>query len=315
VKSLTITHSLVIPVYGNEENIPYLIPELQKLKQHIGACFEVVFVIDGSPDRSRQLILEQATGFHYQLVSHSRNFGSFAAIRTGIEYAKGKFIAVMAADLQEPPSLIIDFFDVLEADEADLVFGQRSDRHDSFFKKNLSNFYWSLYRKVVEPGLPKGGVDVFAFNEQVKAQLLKIEEPNSSLVAQLFWLGYRRKFVPYIRRERQHGESAWSFGKRIRYMVDSIFSYTDLPIMLILWLGVFSLLITTTVAVVTLVGKLFGFIEVSGYAAIVLLIAFFASAIISIQGVIGCYLWRAFENTKKRPLCIVSSFEEKTESE
>ena len=98
-------------------------------------------------------------------------------------------------------------------------------------------------------------------------------------------------------------------------MVDSIFSYTDLPIMLILWVGVFSLLITTTVAVVTLVGKLFGFIEVSGYAAIVLLIAFFASAIISIQGVIGCYLWRAFENTKKRPLCIVSSFEEKTESE
>ncbi|BDQ38460.1 glycosyl transferase [Pseudodesulfovibrio nedwellii] len=309
--NLLISHSLVIPVYGNEENIPHLVLALQKMARAYGESFEVVFVIDGSPDNSLNRILELADGFNYKTVSHSRNFGSFVAIRTGIEHAEGKYIAVMAADLQEPPHLIEDFFKILEADEADLVFGRRIDRNDPILKKLLSNVYWWFYKKVIEPDLPKGGVDIFACTEEIKKSLLKIEEPNSSLIAQLFWLGYRREFVSYVRQERQHGTSAWGLGKRIRYMIDSVFSYTDLPIMLVLWLGLGSLTVTTTVGIVTIVAKFAGLIAVQGYTAIVLLILFLGSLIITIQGVIGCYLWRTFENTKKRPISLVRSVEVK----
>jgi len=301
-----IIYSLVIPVYGNEENIPYLIPELQRLEEEFGELFEVVFVIDASPDNSKKLILSLANGFAYQMIEHSRNFGSFVAIRTGIEYARGEYIAVMAADLQEPPSLIADFFRKLKLDDADILFGQRESRNDPWLKTLFSDLYWSSYKKFIEPSIPKGGVDIFAINKKAKGELLKIEEPNSSLIAQLFWLGFRRKFVPYKRRKREQGESAWGFSRRIKYMIDSVFSYSDLPIMFILWFGLFSLLTSSIAGIVTITAKILGFIEVPGYAATILVILFLGAAIIFIQGVIGCYLWRAFENTKKRPLSIVT---------
>lgn len=311
-KQPLITKSLIIPVYGNQENIPHLIPVLESISIKQGTCFEVVFVIDGSPDNSLSLLREAATSvkFSMQIISHSRNFGSFIAIRTGMEHAKGKLIAVMAADLQEPPELIDQFFDILDKDTADVIFGQRVCRNDPPLKKFLADSYWAMYRKLVQPDIPKGGVDIFACNQVVKEKILEIREPNSSLIAQLFWVGYRRSFVPYQRQERLQGDSKWSFVRRVRYMLDSFFSYSDFPIMAILWIGLSSFIITFFVGTITLLGKLLGLIEVPGYTAIVLLILFFGSAILTTQGIIGCYLWRTFENTKRRPLSIVSHVEQ-----
>jgi polyisoprenyl-phosphate glycosyltransferase len=302
-----IRKSLVIPVYKNEENLPRLLSALKKLANNLGKGFEVVFVVDGSPDSSHAM-LEAALSeysFAVQLISLSRNFGSFTAIRTGMEHAQGELVAVMAADLQEPPELIEELFDILDKDAADVVFGQRMQRDDSPLRKLQSNFYWAMYRKVVMPDLPSGGVDIFACNNRVKSAVLSIEEPNSSLIAQLFWVGFRRTFVPYERQERLEGESAWSLKKKITYMLDSVFSYSDFPIMFVLWVGLVGLLLTATVGFVTLVGKLMGWIAVPGYTGIILLGLFFGSALLATQGVMGCYLWRTLENTKKRPLSIV----------
>ncbi len=313
----TITKSLIIPVYGNEENIPYLIPAVENIANNQGSGFEAVFVIDGSPDNSLALLQEamKTVSFSMQIISHSRNFGSFIAIRTGMEHAKGDYLAVMAADLQEPPELVEQFFDILEKDAADIVFGQRVGRNDPPLRRFLADTYWNLYRKVVQPDIPKGGVDIFGCNRRAKDKIMEIHEPNSSLVAQLFWVGYRRSFVTYERKEREHGESAWGLRRRIRYMLDSIFSYSDFPIMAVLWIGMFGLFITFLIGGVTLFGKLFGLIDEPGYAGTVLLILFFGSSILTTQGIIGCYLWRAFENTKRRPLSIVSAKEDNTSFE
>ena len=126
-----VTRSLVIPVYGNEDNIADLVEALERMSESIGGM-EVVFVVDGSPDRSGELLLAARKGFSFpsRIAFHSRNFGSFTAIRTGMELAKGRDIAVMAADLQEPPELIAEFFSILDRDEADIVFGERVGRHD-----------------------------------------------------------------------------------------------------------------------------------------------------------------------------------------
>lgn len=303
----SLRRSLVIPVYRNEENVPSLVNALDGLSRTLQSL-EVVCVIDGSPDRSGELLVrasEQAD-FSLRVVFHSRNFGAFTAIRTGLEYATGDNIAVMAADLQEPPELVVDFFAVLESGEADVVFGQRTDRKDSRLSKILSNSFWWLYRRIAVRDVPPGGVDIFACSRDAVDAVLRIEEPNSSLIAQLFWIGFRRKLVPYARREREQGKSAWSFSRRLRYMVDSIVSFSDLPIMFVFWFGlagcVLSLVGGTVIGLMRLVGQ----IQVPGYAALAVLITFSTSASLAVQGILGLYLWRTFENTKRRPLSIVA---------
>lgn len=298
--------SLVIPVYKNEENLPDLLSALKNLSISQGPGFEVVLVVDGSPDGSLERLHAELPSlpFPTQLIAHSRNFGSFLAIRTGMEHARGEYVAVMAADLQEPPELMGTFFETLENDQADVVFGHREKRNDPFLQKLFANCFWKFYGWLF-PDIPKGGVDIFACNRKVKEAVLAIEEPNSSLIAQLFWVGYRRKFIPYQRLERKHGTSAWGFRRRVRYMLDSIFSYSDFPIMFVLWLGLFTLATSFIAGVVTFTAKLYGLIEVPGYTTLLLVGLFFGSALLTTQGIIGCYLWRTMENSKKRPLSLV----------
>jgi glycosyltransferase involved in cell wall biosynthesis len=299
--------SLVIPIYRNEENMPFLLEALGKLNRTLGGL-EVVCVVDGSPDRSGELLVAagEQINFPLRVVFHSRNFGSFTAIRTGLEFATGDNVAVMAADLQEPPELVVKFFSVLERGEAEVVFGQREGRKDSPIRDALSNCFWWLYRKIVLRDIPPGGVDIFGCTRAAVDAVLAIEEPNSSLIAQLFWIGFRREFVRYSRQERQHGRSAWSFSRRLRYMVDSIVSFTDLPIMFVLWFGlagcILSLVAGTAIALLRLIGQ----IQIPGYAALAVLITFSTSGTLAVQGILGLYLWRTFENTKRRPLRLVA---------
>lgn len=302
-----IEQSIIIPVYRNEENIPDLLSALNRLTQSLGGNTEVVFVVDGSPDRSGDLLRQQlgACLFPARLLSHSRNFGSFAAIRTGLVYAQGERFAAMAADLQEPPELIITFFDSLKHDEADIVFGHRAERNDDKASMFFSNLFWYFYRRFVIPEVPPGGVDVFACNRRVRDALLAIEESNSSLVAQLFWVGFRRQFATYTRCAREKGHSAWSFRRRFRYMMDSVFSYSDLPVMLLLWTGIGGIIFSVLLSLFILIARMLGLIDVAGYTPIMLTILTVASILLFSQGLMGCYLWRTLENTKHRPLSLV----------
>ena len=302
------SQSLIIPIYKNEENIDELVAAIESLNETLERDLEVIFVVDGSPDRSGELLVAKRSvaSFRSKVVFHSRNFGSFTAIRTGMEVASGSRVAVMAADLQEPPHLIIEFFRILRANEADIVFGQRVGRNDTLLRDFLSNVFWAAYRKLVVKDVPKGGVDIFACNQDATRSILEFQEPNSSLIAQLFWIGYRRSFVQYRRLPRGKGKSGWGFTRRMRYMMDSVFSFTDLPILMVLWLGVIGCVLSLCVGVTIALARLLGQIEQPGYAGVAVLITFSVSAILAAQGIIGSYLWRTFENTKRRPLRIVS---------
>ncbi len=299
--------SLVIPVYRNEENIADLVAALNALARSLGEL-EVVFVVDGSPDRSGELLLasQSCMNFSSKVAFHSRNFGSFTAVRTGMELASGCLIAVMAADLQEPPELITTFFRVLRSGEADIVLGERTNRQDNWLRDRLSNLFWRTYRRLVIKDIPRGGVDVFACTRQVADSVLGISEPNSSLIAQLFWVGYRRTLVPYDRRPREKGTSAWNFSRRLRYMMDSIFSFSDLPILAVMYFGIIGCILSLALGIIIAILRLVGHIEEPGYAALSVLITFSTCAILAGQGILGAYLWRTFENTKQRPLRIIS---------
>jgi glycosyltransferase involved in cell wall biosynthesis len=302
VKNLT----LVIPLYRNSESVPDLVSTLSGLSEKLGGELAVIAVDDGCPDRSGEFLLAAKCPFPLQVVFHSRNFGSFSAIRTGMEFATSPYLAVMAADLQEPPELVVEFVKLFENDEADVAFGKRVSRADPLISRALSTLFWSAYQRLILRDMPEGGVDIFGCNRKVVDAVLSIREPNSSLVAQLFWVGFRRKFVAYERRPRRHGKSAWSFSRRFRYLMDSIFSYSDLPILMVLWLGIFGCAVSFVFAIITVVARLLGYIQEPGYTSVVLLVIFFGSLTLAVQGIIGSYLWRAFENTKHRPLRIVS---------
>ncbi|TPJ42300.1 glycosyltransferase family 2 protein [Mesorhizobium sp. B2-5-13] len=308
------TRSIVFPIYRNQANVPSLMQAVANFHARYGGDIEFVFVIDGSPDESGPLLLNalKTSAFDYKIIFHSRNFGSFTAIRTGLEHASGDHVAAMAADLQEPPELIVEFFSILDKDGADVVFGRRTGRNDPPITRFLSKAFWAAYRRLVLPSMPSGGVDIFACNRQVLEAILSIEEPNSSLVVQLFWVGFRREFVPYRRREREHGTSAWSMARRFRYMMDSIFSFSDFPIILTLWVGFAGCLLSLMFAAVTVAARLLGNIDAAGYTTLVLLIVGFGSASLMVQGILGCYLWRAVENTKSRPLRVISRVVEGT---
>jgi polyisoprenyl-phosphate glycosyltransferase len=303
--------SLVIPVYGNAANLSDLLAALEGLHRELEGGLEAVFVIDGSPDDSYRQLAERLprAGFPAQLLALSRNFGSFAAIRAGLEAARGERFAVMAADLQEPPELIVEFDRILRAGEHDVVVGRRTSRHDPPAARLASRAFWVLYRRFVQPEVPPGGVDVFAGQRRVRDQILRLREANSSIVALLFWTGFRRAEVPYERRRRGAGRSAWTLAKRFRYLADSVFGFTDLPIRLLLWVGALGLGTSVLFALAVIAARLSGAIVVPGYAATVVAITFFGGLNCFGLGIIGGYVWRAFENTKERPGYIVASRE------
>ena len=304
--------SVVIPVYRNAENIPSLLEALQQLDQDLDGDLEVVFVVDGSPDDSAlRLSTELPTlRMRAQLLTLSRNFGSFEAIRAGLEAGRGDYFAVMAADLQEPPSLMASFHQRLRSGECDITIGQRATRDDPALRRLMSTTFWAFYRRFVVPDVPPGGLDVFGCTRAVRDQILRLRERNSSLVGLLLWVGFRREYVRYERRAREIGESAWSLRKRLAYLMDSVFSFSALPIQILLRLGTLGLGVSAVFSLVVIATKLFSEIPVPGYAATVLVVTFFGALNCFGLGVVGQYVWRTFENTKARPSHIVASREE-----
>ena len=301
-------YSLIIPVYKNEDSIPELIETVAGLDRKLDGKLEAVFVVDGSPDQSAALLQSLLTEqtFSARLLLLSRNFGAFAAIRTGLQVAQGPYFAVMAADLQEPPDLILDFFASLSKDEADVTVGTRSARNDPWLSRVLSGLFWATYRKFVVPQMPPGGVDVFGCNRAFRDCLLSCEEANSSLVALIFWIGFRRKEVAYVRGVRAQGVSAWTFRKKFNYLMDNVFAFTDLPIKLLLGLGALGVFVSVVLALVELITRLSGYESVPGYVSTILVVLFFGGLNIFGLGVVGSYAWRAYENTKRRPLAIIA---------
>lgn len=300
--------TLVIPVYRNEGSIPDLLAALEGLAKQVPGL-EVVFVVDGSPDRCLALLQERlpACGFASQLIALSRNFGAFCAVHAGLAAGTGERFAVMAADLQEPPELVAGFFAALAGGEADVVVGQRTSRADPLPSRAASALFWALYRRLVQAEIPPGGVDVFGCTRKVRDVIIAFSEANTSLIGLLFWAGFRRKVVPYARRPRLHGTSAWSLRRKLKYLTDSAFAFTDLPIRLLQGLGAAGVVFALGLGLTVLCARLAGAIEVPGYTTLLLVVLLTGATNLLGLGIVGGYVWRAFENTKRRPLYVEMS--------
>lgn len=298
--------TLVIPVYKNEGSISDLLRLITIMKLQLSMDLEVIFVIDGSPDRCYELLAAalKKQSFKSKLILLSRNFGSFMAIRTGLAHGTGSYFAVMAADLQEPPELVIEISKILFCEPIDVVIGVRQGRIDPLITRISSRLFWGFYRRFVVKDIPSGGVDMFGCNREFRDSLLKLDESHSSLIAQIYWLGYRRKCITYQRKERVHGKSAWTLKKKINYLLDSIFSFTDLPVRILAWAGGIGATLSTLIGIIVAIAKIRDIIHVPGYTMIMLMVTFLGFTNLLGLGIVGSYAWRTYENTKHRPLAI-----------
>lgn len=306
-----IRYTVVVPVYLNAASIPALIDRLETMHASRPGRMEAVFVVDGSPDGSLDSLRERLVGstLDAQLLSLSRNFGSFSAIRAGLAAARGDYIAVMAADLQEPPEVVIEFFDAMETGSCDIAIGQRVARNDPAASSAASGLYWKAYRRLINPDIPEGGVDVFGCTREVATHIVGFTETHTSLIGILYWIGYRRRYFPYVRQAREHGSSGWTTSRKVRYLFDSIYAFTDLPVLLLQVIGLIGVIGSVILGLIIFVAWLVGGITQPGYTPIMIVILGSTSILLLGLGVVGSYVARGYENSKARPISIVASHE------
>ncbi len=303
------TLSIVIPVYYNEGNLNPLYDDLKekvfsKLEVY-GFDYELVLVDDGSGDNSYAVMKELAKKDEKITTVHlSRNFGSHAAILAGLAHCKGDCAAMKAADLQEPSEMILTMLDEYK-NGYNVVLAVREDREEGFFQKLFANAYYGVVRRFALKNMPKGGFDCFLIDRKVINVLNMMEEKNTTLMGQILWSGFRTKEIGYVRLKREIGKSRWTLKKKIKLFMDSLFGFSYFPIQFISSVGFVMFLASLVWAIIILISRLTGNIDVSGYTALALImLAGFGMVLISL-GIIGEYLWRMFDATRKRPPYIV----------
>lgn len=298
--------SLVIPVYYNEHNLDPLYQDIvNKLYVHQEIDWEIVMVNDGSQDDSYRVMKEIAgKDQRVKVISLSRNFGSHAAILCGMEICTGDCAVIKAADLQEPTEIVIDMIESWKNGN-NVVLAIRAGREESRGQTMFANFYYWLVRKTALPTMPKGGFDVYLVDKKVINVLTSLDEINSALTGQILWSGFRTGHVFYIRKAREVGESRWTFKKKIRLVMDTLFSFSSLPITAVLITGAVSIAAAVIWAMIVLIYKLSGQIDVDGFTQMFIVQLLSFGIIMMTLGILGEYLWRTFDASRGRPPYII----------
>lgn len=298
--------SLVIPVYYNEDNLRPLYSDLkEKFIDKIDYDYEIIMVNDGSKDSSYQIMNELAKeDSHIKTISLSRNFGSHAAILCGLSKCTGECAVVKSADLQEPTELILEMVDSWKKGNR-VVLAVREGRDESARQTFFANFYYKLVQKIALPQMPDQGFDVYLIDRKVIDVLNALDEKNSALTGQILWSGFKTDNVYYRRLAREIGSSKWTLKKKIRLVMDTVFSFTSLPITIVLNVGVLSIVFAAIWAVVVFVSKMAGKITVSGWTTLLIFNLFSFGVTMMTLGILGEYLWRTFDASRKRPPYII----------
>lgn len=303
--------SIVVPVYYNEENLKPLYEDLkEKVLEKLDCAYEIVFVNDGSKDRSYEVMQELAAmDENIKLVNLSRNFGEHLATLAGMAECTGTVAVRKAADLQEPSEMILEMLEKYRAG-AKVVLAVRKDREEPLSQKMFSKIYCWMMRKFALANMPQGGFDTYMISRQVIDILVEISEKNAPLTEQVLWSGFESEKVYYVRQKREIGKSGWTLSKKIKLTVDSLISFSYFPIRCVSVVGALSILGTIIGGIVILVQHFMGRITVEGYTTIVLLILLAFGIVMLTLGVMGEYIWRILDEVRNRPSYIVDKVED-----
>lgn len=300
--------SIVVPCYNEQETVALFYDATSKVCDNLKIGYEIIFVNDGSKDNTIQELrkLYELHKNHVKVIDFSRNFGKESGLLAGLEHAKGDYITVMDADLQDPPSFIPKMLEIMETQDIDIVGTRRVTRKGepkirSFFARQ----FYKLINKFSEVEIVDGARDFRMMKREVVDSILELREYNRFSKGIFAWVGFKTIYLEYENVERVAGETSWSFWKLFAYAIDGIVAFTIAPLRIATLLGLFISFVTFIMIVFVFFRTLIFKDPVAGWPSMVIIIMFLGGIQLLAIGIIGEYLSKTYMEVKNRPHYIV----------
>jgi dolichol-phosphate mannosyltransferase len=307
--------SIVVPVYWNSDTLMLLYEDMKaKILDKLGD-YELVFVDDGSGDNSWEIMNQiRDMDSHVQCVKLSRNFGEHAALLAGLSVCTGDCAVTKQADLQEDSEIILEMYESWKRGNK-VVLAVREDRDESPIKVFFANMYYAIVRKTITKNMPQGGCDCYLLDRQVIQVLQDLNEKNSSLTLQVLWAGFQTDHVYFHRRDREVGESRWTFAKKFKLVLDSMMSFSYFPIRMMSIVGVIFNILSVLSFISILIEKFTIGTPIAGWSSLMCVVLLSAGLILLTLGILGEYVWRVLDAARTRPPFIIDVVKKATEEE
>ena len=302
--------SIIVPVYFNEDTLMDLYNDMQEKIFGQLEEYELIFVDDGSGDSSWEIMNQiRELDSNVRLVKLSRNFGEHAAILAGLSVSTGDCAVTKQADLQEDSTLIIEMFDKWKEGNK-VVLAVRRSRDESKIKVFFANLYYAIVRKFVNKNMPAEGCDCYLIDRQVIEVIERLDEKNSSLTLQVMWVGFKTAMVYFDRKDREKGVSRWTFAKKFKLVMDSLMSFSYMPIRAMVYMGLIFDVIAFALFVSVIVEFFTMGTPIAGWPSLMCVVLVSAGMILTMMGILGEYLWRTFDAARNRPPFIIDEVKE-----
>ena len=306
--------SVVIPCYNEEEVLPLLTERLGKALPRLNIDWEVIFVDDGSADKTRELLEKMHSGEpRFKVLGFSRNFGHQAAVAAGIAHSSGDVVAIMDADLQDPPELLEQCLDKWRAGYS-VIYAVRQKRKEGIFKKAAYAGFYRLLKTVADINIPLDSGDFCVMDRKVVDILNQMPERNIFLRGMRAWSGFKQIGLPYERQERAAGATKYPLKKLVRLALDGIFSFSTVPLRLATWLGLFTICLCLVGIMIFSAWRIFGLNlmghvaeQLPGWTAGMVVVMFLSGIQLTMLGIMGEYMARIYDEVKGRPRWIVET--------
>ncbi len=300
--------SIIIPCYNEEESIPLFYEETTKVIKGINCDYEYIFVNDGSADKTLKILKELAEkDSHVTYLSFSRNFGKEAAMYAGFCNAKGDYVAVMDADLQDPPALLPQMIEILNGGEYDSVATRRVSRTgESKVRSWFARMFYKLINKISDADIVDGARDFRLMRREMVDAIIDMSEYNRFSKGIFGWIGFNTYWLPFENVERVAGKTKWSFWGLFKYAIDGIINFSQAPLSIASWGGIFMTFIAFIIMIFIIVRRLVFGDPVAGWASTICIVVFIGGLQLFCLGIMGQYIAKTYMETKNRPHYIIA---------
>lgn len=300
--------SLIIPCYNEQEALPCFYKEVVKILSSLHYEYELLFIDDGSKDNTLKIIKEfSLKNDHIKFFSFSRNFGKESAMYAGFCNANGDYVAVMDADMQDPPSLLPQMLDILHSQKYDSVATRRVNRHGeppirSWFAHN----FYKIINKISDADIVDGARDFRLMKREMVDAIVAMSETNRFSKGIFGWIGFKTYWLPYKNVDRIAGKTKWNFWKLFKYAIDGIINFSEVPLSIASWFGILMTVFSFLILIFIITRRIYFGDPVAGWASIICTIVFIGGIELFCIGVMGQYIAKSYSESKHRPHYIIS---------
>ena len=300
--------TVIVPCYNEQEALPIFYREATSVFRKMDNDYEMIFVNDGSRDGTLEVLRDLASrDAHVRYLSFSRNFGKEAAMYAGFCHAAGDYVAVMDADMQDPPSLLPQMLGILRSGEYDSVATRRADRKgEPPVRSWFARRFYSIINRISDADIVDGARDFRLMKREMADAIVSMGEYNRFSKGIFGWIGFRTYWLPYENVERVAGETKWNFWKLFKYAVDGIINFSQAPLSIASWFGIIMTVVSFLLMIVTVIRRILYGNPVAGWASTICVIIFIGGLQLFCIGVIGQYIAKMYLETKHRPHFIIA---------